>query len=95
MFLVFSNSKGISSVQLGNYLELPQKTAWFMAHRIRNSFIQKSKKISGDVEIDEIYIGGKEKNKHANKKIKGSQGGANKEVIVGSVQRDVMEIKKS
>ncbi|MCH6573756.1 MAG: IS1595 family transposase [Bacteroidetes bacterium] len=70
-FLVTSHKKGISSVQLGLDLGVTQKTAWFMIHRIRETFKEKQPVVLGAdnvVEADETHIGGKEKNKHTLKK---------------------------
>lgn len=90
IFLISSNKKGISSVQLAKYISVTQKTAWFMNHRIRECFsIILDEKLIGEVEVDETFVGGKNKNRHTNKKVKQSQGRSFKDKVpvMGMLQR--------
>jgi transposase-like protein len=90
IWLVTSHKKGISSLQLGRDLDITQKSAWFMLQRIRKCFgIDNDVQLSNEVEVDETYVGGKNKNRHANKKFKNSQGRSAKDKtpVVGMVER--------
>jgi transposase-like protein len=70
LFLFSSHKKGISSHQLAKDIDVTQKTAWFMLHRLRFAFNTDSfkKEFGGVNEVDETFMGGADKNKHANKK---------------------------
>ena len=77
MYLISCHKKGISSVQLATDIHVTQKTAWYILHKVRTLFKQdESMVLSGTVECDEMYLGGREKNKHASKHVEGTQGGA-------------------
>lgn len=76
IYLILSHKKGISSTQLSRDLKVTQKTAWFMLQRIRYMLKAKSTKslLRGVIQIDETFIGGKNKNRPWHKKVKYSQG---------------------
>ena len=69
IYLHLSSLKGVSSMKLHRDLGITQKSAWFMLHRIRQAYDTEPGKMAGPVEADETHIGGREKNKHAHKKL--------------------------
>lgn len=90
IYLCTSSKKGISSLQLSRQLGITQKTAWFVLHRVREMLREKAPQMLKDVvQVDESYIGGLEKNKHASKrarvKVKG-RGPVNKTPVIGIVE---------
>jgi transposase-like protein len=90
-YLISSSKKGYSAHQLHRTLGVTYKTAWFMAHRIREAMNPTNPAPLGGegktVEVDETYVGGKEHNKHANKRVF-QRGHGSKEAVVTLVERD-------
>jgi len=90
LWLVVNCKNGISSCESARDLGVTQKTAWFMNHRLRFALTQGfGNKLSGEVEVDETFIGGKARNMHRDKrerKITGT-GGKDKTIALGIVER--------
>ena len=89
MYMMTTARKGISSVQMAKELGVTQKTAWFLAQRIRETWMSNGDddKMDGTVEVDETYIGGKAKNMHAYQR-KQRKHYSNKQAVVGIIERD-------
>jgi transposase-like protein len=97
MYIVSSHRKGISSYQVARDLKVTQKTAWYILGKIRMTLMQEeSVVLENEVECDEAYIGGKEKYKHASKRVEGTQGRSlkTKTPVFGMVQRDGSVVSK-
>lgn len=91
MYLMLTDLKGVSSMKLHRDLGITQKSAWLLSQKIRQGFINDGEiKISGSIEVDETYIGGLEKNKHASKRLRKGRGAVGKTAVVGAKQRDGM-----
>lgn len=87
MYLVVTARKGISSMQLAKEIGITQKSAWFVLQRLREACGGKIEKLSGIVEVDETFVGGKEENKHESKKLHIGRGGKGKTPVMGLRQR--------
>lgn len=97
MMLFLSHKRGVSSCQLARDLGITQKTAWNMLHKIRQYMTKENNHVlSGEVEIDETFVGGKNKNRHKDKKVEKCQGRSFKDKVpvFGILERNGKVIAK-
>ncbi len=101
IYMMTTARKGIPSTQMARELGITQKSAWFLAQRIREAWLAaddggdgSDDKIDGDIEVDETFIGGKEKNKHSSSRLRQGRGSVGKAIVVGMKQRGGIVIAK-
>ena len=94
IYLHLTSLKGVSSMKLHRDIGVSQPAAWFMLQRIREAWNSGDlEQFVGPVEVDETYMGGRERNKHSNKKKRLGRGGIGKTAVVGAKDRKTNKIK--
>ena len=81
IYMMIESKKGVSANQIKNMIGVSYKTAWYLCHRVRNAVKSNGGLLSGIVEVDETFVGGKQKNV-------GQGSRKNKTIVVGAIQRD-------
>ena len=92
IYLLATNLKGVSSMKLHRDLDITQKTAWHMLHKIHFAISGSGILMSGTVEVDETYVGGLERNKHESDKLKAGRGSAGKTAVIGIKARESNQV---
>ncbi|MCY3998753.1 MAG: IS1595 family transposase [Flavobacteriaceae bacterium] len=95
LYLFKNTPKGIASTRLGEYLGIQQRSAWFLLHRIREATKQPMNPLSGTVEVDETYIGGKRVNMSKYRRMQLyhlGRGSAGKIPVVGALNRETNQV---
>ena len=93
MYLFVTARKGISSVQLAKQIGVTQKSAWFMLQRLREACGDDPSQLAGIIEMDEVYIGGKEDAKHKDKKTNRGRGSVGKTPVIAGRSRETGRVR--
>ena len=94
IYSVMTARKGVSAMQLSKELGVQYRTAWYMLHRVREACDGGEFRLDNVVEMDEVYIGGKEANKHASKKLRAGRGPVGKSAVMGARERGGKTVAK-
>ena len=92
VYLLTTNLKGVSSMRLQRDLEITQKSASHLTHRLRKGYAANGFLFSGPVQADETFIGGKEANKHSSRKLRAGRGGVGKAIVAGVKDRETNKV---
>ena len=94
IYLHLTSIKGVSSMKLHRDIGVSQPAAWFMLQRIREAWNSGDlEQFVGPVEVDETYMGGRERNKHKDKKLKAARGTVGKIAVVGAKDRKTNKVR--
>lgn len=95
LYYVMAARKGVSAIQLSKELGVQYRTAWYMLHRIREACASGQFKLSNVVEIDEVFIGGKERNKRLDKRSRVERVAyEKKQIVLGMLKRGGKTVAK-
>ena len=93
IYLHLTSLKGVSSMKLHRDIGVSQPAAWFMLQRIRKAWESDDAPFAGPIEVDETYMGGRERNKHSKDKIRAGRGTVGKTAVVGAKDRKTNKVR--